>query len=271
MLSSRTQRKIPACLGHHTNFVNLKSILTGGIGKNKEICFWAFSNMHKNDEEEISMGLRLQNIVNEEMSKISHASMFQQAGDYKHSASISFMEGPSTKYMMDTYGHFRLNFDLRKVETFGITNFLDCEYVNKEELDEYGTDYATAYRSNYEELYAKRKSPERYSMSNIDKAKNLIMMDIDLVRKPLIIKETRWQDECEWRKIIEIKDNDDDIYYFEGKPFKKVYYPTSSLIGVTYLFDKNNIIASLCKIVKLSCFIAKHKYLWGKKYRIITL
>ena len=45
MITNIMQKPIPACLGHHTSFKNLCSILTSGIGKDKEICFWAFSNI----------------------------------------------------------------------------------------------------------------------------------------------------------------------------------------------------------------------------------
>lgn len=83
MITNIMQKPIPACLGHHTSFKNLCSILTSGIGKDKEICFWAFSNMYKNDEEEIELGLKLQAIVDAEMRKISDKSMFQKAGGYK--------------------------------------------------------------------------------------------------------------------------------------------------------------------------------------------
>ena len=75
MITNIMQKPIPACLGHHTSFKDLCSILTSGIGKDKEICFWAFSNMHKNDEEEIELGLKLQAIVDAEMRKISDKSI----------------------------------------------------------------------------------------------------------------------------------------------------------------------------------------------------
>jgi hypothetical protein len=45
MITNIMQKPISACLGHHTSFKNLYSILTSGIGKDQEICFWAFSNI----------------------------------------------------------------------------------------------------------------------------------------------------------------------------------------------------------------------------------
>ena len=52
MIDSQMQRKIPLIHGHHTKYEALCSILTNGIGKDREICLWDFSNMCKNDHED---------------------------------------------------------------------------------------------------------------------------------------------------------------------------------------------------------------------------
>lgn len=271
MITNIMQKPIPACLGHHTSFKNLYSILTSGIGKNQEICFWAFSNMYKNDEEEIELGLKLQAIVDAEMRKISDKSMFQKAGGYKQSASISFMEGESTLYMLRNYGAFRLDFDFRHIEAIGLADFLDCEYVNKNDIEEYGLEYASMICTKFQELYNNRNNPERFSNSNITNLFDYIMMDIDLLRKPLIVKEYKWHNECEWRKIIQIKEGDVDIYSKENRPFKKVYYPIKTLTGVTLLFDTKNYFHSLINVLKLFFFTVSHAFMWKKKIKIVRI
>ena len=54
MLQSRIQKQIPERLSHYTNLEALKSILSDQDGKG--ICFRAFSNRCKNDDQEIRMG-----------------------------------------------------------------------------------------------------------------------------------------------------------------------------------------------------------------------
>lgn len=54
MLQSRIQRPIPGWLSHYTDLAALKSILSDQDGKG--ICFRAYSNKCKNDDQEIMMG-----------------------------------------------------------------------------------------------------------------------------------------------------------------------------------------------------------------------
>lgn len=263
MLGSQVQREMPSLLGHHTKFDALCSILTNGIGKDQEVCLWAFSNMCKNDSEEINMGLRLQSLVNDKLKTISDASLFQKAGGYKESASLSFMEGESTEYMKRMYGSFRLNFDLRGIEQFGFADFLDCEYVPASELDSYGKEYAEMVFDLYSGLLSKKDSPKRFAPEHLFKVIEYLYMDIDLVRKPLIIKEARWSEEREWRKLLQIKPNDKDICYSGEKPYKKVYYPLSSLKDITILFEQDKKKELITNYLRLMVFLVSHPMLWG--------
>lgn len=264
MIDRQIQKKIPPILGHHTKYEALCSILTNGIGKDREICLWAFSNMCKNDPEEINMGLRLQSLVDEKLKTISNAFMFQKAGGYKDSASLSFMEGESTVYMKKEYGSFRLNFDLHEIENFGLTDFLDCEYVAASELDSYGREYADMVLERYSELHDKKDSLNRFSPEHmVAKFIDYLYMDIDLFRKPLIIKDARWSKEREWRKLIQIKATDEDVFYQGGKPYKKVYYPLSSLKDITILYEQDKKKELITSYLKLISFFLQHPNLWG--------
>ena len=61
MLQSRIQRPIPKRLSHYTDLAALKSILSDQEGKG--ICFRAFSNKCKNDDQEIKMGEYMRTIA----------------------------------------------------------------------------------------------------------------------------------------------------------------------------------------------------------------
>ena len=91
----------------------------------------------------------------------------------------------------------------------------------------------------YSELLSKKDSPERFTPEHLFKVVEYLHMDIDLVRKPLIVKEARWSEEREWRKLLQIKPNDKDICYLGEKPYKKVYYPLSSLKNITILYEQD--------------------------------
>lgn len=97
MLQSRIQRPIPERLSHYTDLNSLKSILSDKEGKG--ICFWAFSNRCKNDDQEIMMGKYMLKRVREVLP--TNASLLHQFGGYDNTASVSFMEGHVNKHMLD--------------------------------------------------------------------------------------------------------------------------------------------------------------------------
>lgn len=57
MLQSRIQKQIPERLSHYTSIEALKSILSDEEGKG--ICLWAFSNKHKNDDQETLLSTKV--------------------------------------------------------------------------------------------------------------------------------------------------------------------------------------------------------------------
>ena len=138
MLQSRIQRQIPERLSHYTNIEALRSILSDTEGKG--ICLWAFSNKHKNDDQEIKMGEYMLKRVREALH--TKSSLLHQLSGYENTASVSFMEGDVNQHMLDVYGRYRLEFDLRKVG-IGILSegLVDCEYVDANELEEYADEY----------------------------------------------------------------------------------------------------------------------------------
>ena len=131
MLQSRLQKQIPERLSHYTNIEALKSILSDKEGKG--ICLWAFSNKHKNDAQEIKMGEYMLERVRATL--LTNSLLINEFGGYDNTASLSFMEGDVNQHMLDEYGRFRLEFDLRKIG-IGILSggLVDCEYVAENEL-----------------------------------------------------------------------------------------------------------------------------------------
>lgn len=56
------------------------------------------------------------------------------------------------------------------------------------------------------------------------------------------MKELKWKDEQEWRKVLELKSNE-SIHYYNGKPYMEYYLDKSTLTGITvfcttYTLDK---------------------------------
>ena len=59
------------------------------------------------------------------------------------------------------------------------------------------------------------------------------MMEQDIIAKVFCLKELKWRDEQEWRKVFELKPNDTNIHYLNGKPYVEYYLDKSFLTGIT--------------------------------------
>ena len=103
MLESRIQRQIPERLSHYTNLNALISILSDQDGKG--ICFRAYSNKCKNDDQEIVMGKYMLERVLEVLP--SGVSLLNRFGGHEDTGSVSFMEGEVNEHMLE-YGHYRI-------------------------------------------------------------------------------------------------------------------------------------------------------------------
>lgn len=116
----------------------MKSIPSDQDGKG--ICFRAFSNRYKNDDQEIRMGEYMLKRVREVLP--TSASLLNQFGGYEDSGSISFMEGEVNQHMLKEYGCYRLEFDLRDIGVGLLARgLIDCEYVPESELKEFADEY----------------------------------------------------------------------------------------------------------------------------------
>lgn len=230
MLQSRIQKQTPERLSHYTDIVALKSILSDKGGKG--ICLWAFSNKYKNDDQEIKMGEYMLQRVKDVLP--TSTSLLNQFGGYENTASVSFMEGDVNQHMLDEYGCFRLEFDLREIGVGLLSGGLvDCEYVAERELEEYADEYCEMISSTLRSIPSLQ---ERYGKISEPPIKNLIdflMMEMDIMTKVLCLKELKWSDEQEWRKVFELKPNDANIHHFNGKPYIEYHLDKKTLTGIT--------------------------------------
>ena len=229
MLQSRIQRPIPERLSHYTDLNSLKSILSDKEGQG--ICLWAFSNRHKNDDQEIRMGEYMLKRVRKVLPPSS--TMLNQFGGYENSASFSFMEGEINNYMFKKYDHYRLEFDIREIGLGLLTRgLIDCEYVPESKLEEYADEYCEMISSTYKSIPSLQKKFGKLSAPPINNLIGFIQMELDIMGKVFCLKEQQWNQEREWRLVFGLNDNA-NIHYHNGKPYVEYYLEKKFLTGIT--------------------------------------
>ena len=226
MIGARVQKQIPERLSHYTDLESLKSILSDKEGTG--ICLWAFSNRHKNDDQEIRMGEYMLKRVREALP--TNKSMLNQLRGYENSASFSFMEGDVNEHMLE-YGHFRLEFDLRDIGVGLFTDgILDCEYVDENDLKQYADEYCDLISNTFSSILTLQKQFGKTSALPLNYLTQFIQLEIDIIRKVFCLKEQKWSEEREWRKVLQLNDK---IHYYNGKPYVEFYLDKSKLTGIT--------------------------------------
>lgn len=251
------QKQIPERLSHYTNIEALKSILSDAEGKG--ICLWAFSNKHKNDDREIKMGEYLLKRVRKALP--TSASLLNQFSGYENTASVSFMEGDVNQHMLDVYGRFRLEFDLRKLGIGLLSGGLvDCEYVAENELEEYADEYCEMIKNT---LVSIPKLQEKYGKMSAPPINNLIdflMMEMDIMAKVICLKEQKWSEEKEWRKVFELKAGDVNIHYLNGKPYVECSLDKSMLTGITVFCTTDTLDEAKADAEYIDSYISERGY-----------
>lgn len=256
MLQSRIQRQIPERLSHYTSIEALKSILSDENGKG--ICMWAFSNKCKNDDQEIKMGEYMLKRVREALR--TKASLLHEFGGYDNTASVSFMEGDVNQHMLDEYGRYRLEFDLRKLGVGVISDGLvDCEYVAENELEEYADEYCEMISRTLTSIPLLQDKYGKYSAPPINNLFNFLMMEMDIMGKVVSLKEEKWNEEKEWRRVFELKPKE-LIRYFNGKPYMEYYLDKSFLTGITVFCTSDTLDKGRKEADEITNFILERGY-----------
>ena len=236
MLQSRIQRPIPKRLSHYTDLAALKSILSDQEGKG--ICFRAYSNKFKNDDQEIKMGKYMLERVLEVLP--FGASLLNRFGGYEDTGSVSFMEGEVNEHMLE-YGHYRIELDLRETDVGLLTSgFVDCEYVPKNQLKEYADEYCEMISGTFNEIPKLQEKYGKYSPQVFLNLGHFFMMELDIMSKVVSVKEEKWKEEKEWRKVIQYKNNEAHIYYYQGKPYVHFFLEKTKLTGITVFCSNDN-------------------------------
>lgn len=257
MLQSRMQRQIPERLSHYTKKDALMSILSDDGGKG--ICLRAFSNKHKNDDQEIKMGEYMLKRVREALP--TNATLLHQLSGYENTASVSFMEGDVNQHMLDLYGRFRLEFDLRKIG-IGILSagLIDCEYVDVNQLEEYADEYCALISNTLKSIPELQKKYGKTSAPPVNNLIEFLMMEQDIIAKVFCMKELKWRDEQEWRKVFELKANDKKIHTLNGKPYLEYCIDKSFLTGVTVFCTSDTLDKARKDADEINNFISERGY-----------
>ena len=256
MLQARIQKQIPERLSHYTTLEALKSILSDEKGKG--IILWAFSNKCKNDDQEIRMGEYMLKRVREALH--TNVSLLHEFSGYDNTASVSFMEGDVNQHMLDLYGHYRLEFDLRKKRIGFLTgDLVDCEYVAESELEEYADEYCEMISSTFHSIPILQEKYGKMSPPPINNLIDFLMMEMDIMAKVICLKEQKWSDEKEWRKVFELKPGK-PIYYYNGKPYMEYCLDKSFLTGVTVFSKSDNLEKAKVDAGSIAHYISERGY-----------
>ena len=222
---------IPKVLCHYTDPQNISSILSGKGGKDKEICFWANSNLCKNDTHELEFGKRIYDKVKQWLKNRGKEDYLSDIVDEKSSFSLSFTEEANPIEMIRKYGSVRLEFNLTSF--YSKMELLQCEYCEDTEIDRYAELIIDEFRIHF---------------NNVEVCKHYPMNEKELVLAPLLLQgyglnrstvekifflksKEEWGEEKEWRKIYAGENN--TILYRPNKvPYIEVYLPINCLKSI---------------------------------------
>lgn len=229
---------IPKVLYHYTEPQNIFSILSGKGGKDKEICFWANSNLKKNDIHELEYGKKIYDIVKAWLKSCNKEHYLDRIIDERNSFSLSFTEDAGPIEMINKYGSVRLEFDLSGC--FSNMELMQCEYCEESEIREYGELIINEFKSlfkNIQEFKDATIKPEYMIAPIVLKGDGL---NRSTVEKIFFLKgKDVWGEEKEWRKIYAGNKNK-ILYRPNNVPYIEVYLPINCLKSIR-LFNLDRI------------------------------
>lgn len=251
---------IPPLLCHYTDPQNVTSILSGKGGIDREICFWANSNLRKNDTHELEYGKKIYDVVKEWLKSCNKEHYLANIIDEKNSFSLSFTEGANPLEMIKKYDGVRLEFDLS--DCYSNKELMQCEYCEESEISGYAeliiNEFKTLFKS-IEEFKNATIKPDFLIAPIVLKGDGL---NRSTVEKVFFLKgKEEWEEEKEWRKVYSGENN--TILYRPNKvPYIEVYLPISCLKCVRlFNFDKiDPSKSSYMYKVEFEEHLARHKW-----------
>lgn len=222
---------VPSLLSHYTNAEAAYSIMTGGIGHNKEICFLLKNARDKNDNEELELGIKLIRLIREHLQKRGCHTLFDKMTKFDKVYVNSLTERGNLEHMLG-YGHVRLEFDFQGIMLE--EPIRECDYIDSAEVEELKRKYC----DDFDFYLEKAKSSPQGILYYAEFARTEMGAIFSL---PLLKNEKEWKDEYEWRQVFHEQENDSRIVPgWDGKPRMKVYYPSKALTGVTFFLNHDN-------------------------------
>lgn len=231
-------KAIPEVLCHYTKPKNFSSIVSGFGGKDKEVCFWANSNLYKNDNHELELGKRIYTIVRQWLKNCNKEDYLYELVNEKNSFSLSFTENANPLEMIRKYGNVRLEFDLS--DCFNNMELMQCEYCEESEIGKYAESLINEYKTLFEsiEMFNKAAIKPEFLIAP------LVLKEYGLkrstVEKIFFLKsKEEWGEEKEWRKVY-TGENNTILYHPNKAPYIEVYLPINCLKSIR-LFNLDRI------------------------------
>lgn len=244
-------RPIPERLYHYTNGMAAYSIISGGKGKDEEICFWLKNAKCKNDAAELKLGAVLVDGLQQYMKRNNRASVINEIDITPELVFInSFTEGEDvTQHMLKEYGNFRLAFDLREYKHRN--DIHECTYFKEEDIDELVQCYCATFDRDWKLISGVRK--------DINALVDYLAEGMGAVKSiPLLKYLEEWEEESEWRHVLHRQSKDERVFTLpDGAERMRVYYPASALIEIKCFSTRESKNMDLERLEKIKDWIVE--------------
>lgn len=134
-----------------------------------------------------------------------------------------------------------MEFDLSELGVgFLSGGLVDCEYEPISKLEEYANENSEMISSTYNSIPGLQAKYGKFSQQAFDNVVSFIMMENNIMQKVFCLKEERWSKEREWRLVFELKPDNHNIRYHNGKPYIEYYLDKRLLTGITVFCSEEN-------------------------------
>lgn len=259
-----TYRQICDKLYHYTRGPAALNIIRGGRGAGKEICFWLKNASCKNDASELRLGSALVEGLQQYMRRKNRSSLINDVTINPNLVYVnSFTEGKIvTGHMLKEYGNFRLEFDFRSCGFK--SDIRECTYFQEEDIDELVAHYCSAFDREWQLISGTQK--DYNALLNYLREGMSAVMSI-----PLLKHLDEWEEEKEWRHVLHQQPADERVFAMpDGSLRMKVYYPASTLTGITCFTTEEKKSEDLPSYCKINNWVKANKWKTQVKLNVIS-